>query len=120
MKALSVRQPWAWAIVHAGKDVENRTWGTRYRGPLLIHASTNYDRAGKAWIRDELGIEVPPDLPRGGIIGRVQLVGCTQASDSPWFQGPNGLLLRDPEAVPFLACPGKLGLFEAPDQALLF
>ena len=40
MKALSIRQPWAWAILHAGKRVENRDWqGCHYRGPLLIHAS---------------------------------------------------------------------------------
>lgn len=34
VKALSVRQPWAWAIVHAGKDVENRNWPTPHRGRL--------------------------------------------------------------------------------------
>ena len=39
MKCLSILQPWAWAIIHGGKDVENRTWRTAYRGPLLIHAS---------------------------------------------------------------------------------
>ncbi len=39
MKALSLRQPWAWAILHAGKRIENRDWGTAYRGPLLLHAS---------------------------------------------------------------------------------
>lgn len=120
MKALSVRQPWAWAIVHAGKDVISRRDGTRYRGPLLIHASRNYDNAGKRWIRTEIGIEVPPELPRGGVIGRVELLGCTETSDSPWFVGPVGLVLADPEPLPFLPCPGKLGLFEAPDQALLF
>jgi hypothetical protein len=37
--ALSLRAPWDWAILHAGKRVENRTWYTAYRGPLLIHAS---------------------------------------------------------------------------------
>jgi hypothetical protein len=38
MKALSIQQPWAWAIIHAGKRVENRTWSTRFRGPFFIHA----------------------------------------------------------------------------------
>ena len=37
--ALSVRQPWAWAIIHAGKDIENRSWATKFRGRVLIHAS---------------------------------------------------------------------------------
>jgi hypothetical protein len=39
MKALSLRQPWAWAIVHAGKRIENRTWNTSLRGDFLIHAA---------------------------------------------------------------------------------
>ena len=43
MKALSVRQPWAWAIAAAGKDVENRTWRTDYRGLIAIHASARPD-----------------------------------------------------------------------------
>lgn len=41
MKALTVRQPWAWAIIHGGKDVENRSRNIvgSYRGPLAIHAA---------------------------------------------------------------------------------
>lgn len=42
MKALTIRQPWAWAIVHGPKRLENRDWpGCSYRGPILIHASKN-------------------------------------------------------------------------------
>lgn len=44
MKALSVRQPYAWLIVNGIKDIENRTWRTGYRGPVLIHASKNYPK----------------------------------------------------------------------------
>lgn len=39
MKALSIRQPWAWLIANGYKDIENRSWRTNYRGPVLIHAS---------------------------------------------------------------------------------
>ena len=39
MKALSIRQPWAWLILHGGKDIENRTWATKLRGRVLIHAA---------------------------------------------------------------------------------
>jgi len=40
VKAISVRQPWAYAILHLGKRVENRDWrGCSYRGPVLIHAA---------------------------------------------------------------------------------
>ncbi len=39
MKTLSLRQPWAWALIHGGKRVENRRWNTKFRGDFLIHAS---------------------------------------------------------------------------------
>lgn len=40
MKALAIRQPWAYAVLHLGKRVENRDWaGCAYRGPVLLHAS---------------------------------------------------------------------------------
>ncbi len=41
LRVLSLRQPWAWLIVNGYKDIENRSWRTNHRGPLLIHASSN-------------------------------------------------------------------------------
>jgi hypothetical protein len=41
MKVIVIRQPWAWLIVNGFKDIENRSWATRYRGPLLIQASAH-------------------------------------------------------------------------------
>jgi tetratricopeptide (TPR) repeat protein len=46
MKALSIRQPWAWLIVHGVKDVENRTWRTNFRGRFLVHAGMRFDEDG--------------------------------------------------------------------------
>jgi hypothetical protein len=44
MRALTVRQPWAWAIIHGGKDVENRSWTNRYAtGLIAIHAGVGLD-----------------------------------------------------------------------------
>ncbi|MBB3041198.1 hypothetical protein [Nocardioides soli] len=60
MKALTVQQPWAWAIVHGGKDVENRTQAWSYRGLLAIHAGARWSdrggRSGLVWdaLRDPL------------------------------------------------------------------
>src|SRR3546814_14287288 len=44
MKAISLISPWWWFVLHAGKNLENRTWrhAPSYRGPLLIHASKTY------------------------------------------------------------------------------
>lgn len=41
-KGLSIVQPWATAIAFGGKDVENRTWQTHYRGPVAIHAGAKF------------------------------------------------------------------------------
>jgi hypothetical protein len=79
MKALSIHQPWAWAILHAGKTVENRTWSTKYRGPLLIHASktrTSYDREAQVdWLK-VYGVVIPrwEELVVEAIVGVVELV----------------------------------------------
>lgn len=45
MKALTIQQPWAWAVAAGGKDIENRTWGSAVGGPLAIHAGKARDDA---------------------------------------------------------------------------
>ena len=60
MKALTVQQPWAWAIIHGGKDVENRTQAWTYRGPLLIHA-------GRRWSTRGGGL-IPAVVDSGGVV----------------------------------------------------
>jgi dihydrofolate reductase len=53
MMALSIRPAWAWAIIHGGKNVENRSTRTRFRGRFLVHASlalkqSDFERATQA------------------------------------------------------------------------
>ena len=125
--ALSVRQPWAWAIIYAGKDVENRDWklsGRRWpqgsRGRVAIHASTGMTR-------DEYDFAVFPDgappkpaphlLVRGAIIGHVEIMDIIRDPQckiikSPWFHGPVGLLLGNPVAIKPIHCKGQLGFFK--------
>jgi hypothetical protein len=118
MLALSIRQPWAWAILHCGKDIENRSWPTKVRGRVLIHASKGmtmkeYVNFGCKALRR--GIDIPrfDDFERGGIIGEAELVDCVTQSHSPWFSGPYGFVLRDVQQLPFRPCNGLLGFWEA-------
>ncbi len=91
-KALSIWEPWATLIVMGKKDVENRVWQTSYRGPLLIHAGKNtaYFEEDATWIRETLGIPVPPrsQLNLGCVIGYVELVDCvySELGDGRWGQ----------------------------------
>lgn len=88
-RMLSVRQPWAWAIVEGLKGEENRTWSTNYRGPLVIHAGKQpYEDYSGALNDIELksGI-VPPHrdaLAFGAIVGIAYVIGCDREVTSSW------------------------------------
>ncbi len=121
MKCLSIRQPYAQLIVVGEKDVENRTWRTSYRGPVLIHASLRVVPHDDAFLASELracGYDWPDTLLTGGIVGVATLVDCVTESDSEWFDGPVGWLLEDARPIPFFRLTGRLGLFEVPDDIL--
>lgn len=93
--ALSVCQPWAWAIVRGHKTVENRTWATAHRGLIAIHASSSTRHlTGEAeCFLIDAGDHVFKDLedPRftkanpcfyvGAIIGVVEVIGCVETDE---------------------------------------
>jgi len=142
MKALSIKQPWAWLICAGHKDVENRNWWI-HMPPLLnypatprriyVHASKTFDVEGY----EKLTLQsYDPDSPigkaieaitpikfffRGAIIGEVDIVGCKYRYGdennnlySPWHEvGMYGLLLANPILYDKpIPCKGKLGFFE--------
>lgn len=117
MKALSIRQPWAWLIVNGHKDIENRSWATKFRGPILIHASkgmTSAEYNDAYHFALEVGIKIPTinDLERGGIVGMATITGCNDNSLSPWFFGKFGFELAGAKPLPFLPYKGQLGFFD--------
>jgi hypothetical protein len=129
MRALSLTQPWAWLVVHGGKDIENRTWNTKFRGAFLIHASkgmkpSDYDAAqrfaesvhGYQFAHD---MPLPEQLERGGIIGAANLYTVIHPLRPtempmrlPWHMPEQfGFVLGDVSPVPFVACQGALGFW---------
>ncbi len=80
MRALTVRQPWAHAIIHQGKTVENRSWLTKYRGLLAIHTSKTLDTA-VTYHADAPNPPALADLRFGEVIGTVRLLDCHHASE---------------------------------------
>ena len=123
MKALSIRQPWAWLICKGYKDIENRGWTTDFRGRIYIHTGKKFDFDGWNWLCGQqallIGVDIEewakiavfPDL--GAIIGEVDLVDCVTKSSSIWFIGKYGFVLENAELfqkpIPYR---GQLGLFE--------
>lgn len=126
MKVLSVCQPWAWLIIYAAKDIENRTWHTKFRGRFLVHASKRMTRQDYANVVEFLaagplqlrGVSLPAyeELQRGGIIGSVAVVDSIDHSASPWYMGQKGFVLQDPVPLPFYPLKGQLQFFDAPDS----
>ncbi len=119
-RVLTVRQPWAWAIIHGGKDVENRSWPTKHRGPLLIHAGNAFELDGYDTVKQLATRQPPPPsaLMHGAIIGVVDLVDCRQDSDSEWADADQWhWCLRNPRPMePPFPSPGKLSLWRPPAE----
>lgn len=125
--ALSVRQPWAALIAAGVKTVEVRTWPTRRRGPVLIHASKVPDPRPEAWRRVTTRAVAAAAAVRGGIVGAAELVGCIEypsadvfAADgerhlvpADWFRPPvlYGFRLTGGRPVPFFPCTGNTVFF---------
>jgi hypothetical protein len=126
MMALSIRPAWAWAIIHGGKDVENRSRRCHFRGRFLVHASLeltpgDFERAVAALAAaGEVEILPRPDeFEMGGLVGSVELVDVAERSDSVWYQqGCFAWLLRNPRPMPFLPYTGRRNWFHVPDELI--
>jgi len=136
VRALSLTQPWGWAILHAGKDVENRTRPLMKRAPgrVLLHAAKGigceaaYGNDAEAIVYEAkchgLSVTVPlaSMIERGGIIG-IATLGAPlppdlfTAAGPPWckrrwhFHEQWGFPVSDARPLPFVPCKGKLGFW---------
>ena len=137
MRAMSVQQPYAWAIIHGGKDIENRRrqapWNTLIGQRIAIHASRTWSDQGARdiLIEDLIGRRpTPADLTFtfGAIIGTalvhdVHLAAADGCCD-PWgWEQPKHTASVDPivhvtlsgvRATPWIPCSGQLGAWRLP------
>ena len=125
--AISVKQPWAALLVAGVKTVEVRTWATRARGPVLIHAAKTADDRPEGW-----ALVNAPELQalaalRGGIIGRADLASCVRyrtaeafaaaaeahRNAAEWFRpaGLFGFVFQNLRPIAYHACPGRTLIF---------
>jgi hypothetical protein len=120
MKALTLRPHWAWLVVNGYKDIENRSWPTRLRGRIWIHASSSrvtraeYERS--LTVCRERRIKNFPareEIQTRGIVGSVEIVDCVTKSRSYWFSGDYGFVLKNARRTRFRPMTGMLGFFSA-------
>jgi hypothetical protein len=97
-KALSFQAPAWYDILYGGKDIENRTWPTNYRGVIYIHAA-------KTWLPGEWHFETKDDAAyvnrmAGHIVGTVEIIDCVRTHPSEWKQqGYWGFVLARPKVL---------------------
>jgi hypothetical protein len=120
---LTLWRPWDWAVLHAGKDVENRDWQPwpRVLGRhIAIHSGLRWDEAGARDLR-EMGYAIPDpeDWPGGVIRGVVRVAGTVTGEHwSEWFAGPIGWMLGDPVVFSPVTCRGRKKLWKLPPETL--
>lgn len=127
MKALSFRQPWAELILQGRITIGLRTWPTKYRGRIAIHASQKVEEDVCA----AYGLDAAT-LARGALVGTVEVVEMVALDDQSWVAlrdqhlklGPFpgdllGWRLENPQRLPQpIPMRGRLGLFNIPDELL--
>lgn len=128
--AISIKPIWAWAIVYANKIIENRSWATKYRGVLYIHASAQQTNAeylaARNWMLSQR-LVTPSRFPRadqlakGVFVGQTKIVECRKTPRKllPWeMPGDYSWLLAPTVPVPPIICRGVQKLWEIPEGVL--
>lgn len=123
LPCLSVRQPWAFALVHGFKDVENRDWSTKFRGPCLIHAGKREEKDEVEFVlrriahqekrpADEIIALYDSRRALGAVVGGLRIVDCVEDMDSPWFCGRFGFVAEGAKPCMAVEMKGRLGFWD--------
>ncbi len=127
MLALTLKQPWA-TLIFAGKDIENRSWPTSVRGQVAITASGKMDISEiysacefmQSWIpkfSTRIFSKEAYAYDTGVVLGTVEIIDCVERSDSPWFQGRFGFVLRNPRKLKVpIPVKGKQAFWTLPED----
>ncbi len=76
MKTITIKQPWATLIADGYKEYEFRTWKTKYRGDVLIHAGKGMDKKAM-----ERFLYLGLNYPQGCIIAKATIADCVEVDD---------------------------------------
>jgi hypothetical protein len=111
MKALTIHQPNAKAILYYGKDIENRSRCMSIRGTIAVHAGAQVDNSVY------LPKSFKKQIVKSAIIGIVDVLDCVDDHDSEWFNGPYGYVLDNPRPLMNpIPCQGQLGFWNVPPE----
>ena len=129
MKALTLTQPWATLVALGHKKIETRSWGTRYRGPIAIHAAKGFPAKAREFASREASLgRCPQRIPLASVIAKAKLVEVYRTEDivlaisglerhlGDFSFGRFAWMLEDVEAFAEpIGARGALGLWEWTD-----
>lgn len=123
MKVITIKQPWATLIAKGYKEYEFRTWRTKYRGEIFIHAGKGINKEAVERFK-----EYNLEYPQGKIIAKATLTDCIEVdarfrekvipknplvyrgiSDTTW--NGFGFKLENVEEIEPIEAKGKLSLW---------
>lgn len=131
MKALSLTQPWASAIILGVKKIETRSWSTSYRGTIAIHAAKTFPKWARDFALAEVAVRHLPayKFPTGALIGLatledilatdtvVKAISDIERLYGDYSYGRFGWLLSNVKVLPEpIPCKGALGLWDVPEE----
>jgi hypothetical protein len=140
LPALTLHAPWAYAVAHLGKTIENRGWvvPSRLMGQrLAIHAGARSDASTWEAVERAYGLRSASVFrdtePRGAVVAvatvagmvdarlehdvRLEGIGSVDHCFSPWWIGPVGWILSDVITLPSpVPCKGRLGVWTLPAE----
>lgn len=115
-RALTLWQPWAYAIVRGPKRIENRDWmpPTWLVGQYIaIHAAAKKVKPIEcALIEESTGFHIEPaDLTFSAVVGVARVSGVITESKDRWFMGKYGWILDDVRPIEPVPCKGGMKLW---------
>jgi len=127
-KALSIHQPWLFCILSHYKDIEIRTWNTKFRGYFALHASKTFDTKGYDYLKENTHLQLPLKnlFERGKILGIANLYDVKffegyqefydykdrHLNNPSWFDGSQkGFILQDIKMIDPIELKGRLNFF---------
>jgi len=127
IKGVSLTQPWA-NSVGPYKKIETRSWSTKYRGPLVIHAAKGFPRSARDFAATERALgRVPERLPFGALVSVTSILDVRPTDElaltisglerhlGDYSPGRWGWLLGETEKFDEpIGFKGSLGLFNIP------
>lgn len=129
MRALTLVQPMAWAIVAGSKRIENRTrplprWMTGRRTLVAVHAGLKWQDGYADTVQRIMGVQPPPEARASGIVGAMVLSGRQwvanrgAAPTDPWFGGPFGYEIEWAGSLvsPITGVKGLQGFWPLPEN----